>query len=142
RGQAAVEGNGRAALVRDPGSARKGNGALRPPRRQRECRLLLRRYLSPARHSERSVRADLRRRPRARVDGPGIGAAGQQHSHPATNALERPWPARLCSYRPARMKAAREEKTGPKNSARFAFAITTSNGSGSTDATNTGCRSV
>jgi citrate synthase len=50
RRRAPVEGNGPAEVVRNPAGSRRGNGALRTSRRERERRFLFRRCLPPARH--------------------------------------------------------------------------------------------
>ena len=69
RRRTAVEGNGRAEMVRDIAGGGGGDGALCAPRRQCERRFLFRRRLSPARRKARSVRADLRHRPCAGLGG-------------------------------------------------------------------------
>ena len=46
---------------------------------------------------QRPVRADLRHRPRARLDRAGAGAAREQHPDPPAHALHGPAPARLCA---------------------------------------------
>ena len=66
------------------------DGALCAARRQRQRRFLFRRRLPPARHQARSVRADLRHRPRAGLDRAGARANGKQHPDPAVDTLQRP----------------------------------------------------
>ena len=75
--------------------ARRRDEAVCPPRRECECRFLLGRHLLLAQDPEGSVRADLRRGPRSGVDRAGAGAARQQHSDPAANALQWAGAARL-----------------------------------------------
>ena len=75
RGQAALRGDGAAAVVRDPRGAGRSDAPLRPPRRERERRLLRRRRLPPARRPPGPVRADLRHRTHPGLDGAGDGAA-------------------------------------------------------------------
>ena len=62
------------------------------------------RHLPPARHPEGPVRADLRRRPRARLDRAGARAARQQHPDPAAHLLLGPGAQALRADGGARVK--------------------------------------
>ena len=80
---------GAAEVVPDPRGAGGGDGALCAPRRERQRRLLCRRRLLPERHCRGPLRADLRHRPRARLDSAGARADGKQHPDPPAHAVQR-----------------------------------------------------